>query len=49
MENLEAMQMLISTEHRFPAEKDKQFEKEKLLIADAPSRRDGEGGDGQQA
>ena len=49
MENLEAMQMLISTEHRFPAEKDKQFEKEKLVISDALPRRDEEGRGGPQA
>jgi len=32
MENVEAVQMLVSTEHKFPSEENMQFEREKLFV-----------------
>ena len=38
MENVEAVQMLISTEHKFPSEENMQFEREKLFVQDAEAQ-----------
>lgn len=34
MQELDAMQVLLSTVHKFPKEEEEQFEKEKLVLAD---------------
>lgn len=41
MENLPAMHMMMSTEHRFPTEKNRHFEKEMLFVLNQePSKKE---------